>query len=170
MLLCGGGIFKVVYFSVGFQRTRVKAIRKTRTAFTCGRLNSSIALFRENRERNLRYGIQTMNICKADAIAQLSKWYNAATTVRAIFRSVTGNTLIVGTMSELSLSIFRIRGDECEMVLYFRDDHGNGLAFVLSQAAGMGIGLESQLFSQRPDPFPCFAAHLVAVAQCAGHG
>ena len=62
-----------------------------------------------------------MNICKADAIAQLSKWYNAATTVRAIFRSVTGNTLIVGTMSELSLSIFRIRGDECEMVLYFRD-------------------------------------------------
>src|SRR5262245_31570523 len=62
-----------------------------------------------------------MNICKADAIAQLSKWYNAATRVRAVFRSVTGNTLIVGRMSELSLSIFRIRDDESEMVLYFRD-------------------------------------------------
>ena len=62
-----------------------------------------------------------MNISKADAIAQLSKWYNATTKVCAIYRTVTGNTLIVGTMSELSLSIFRIRGDECEMVLYFRD-------------------------------------------------
>ena len=62
-----------------------------------------------------------MNICKADAIAQLSKWYNAATRVRLMYRSVTGNTLMVGRISELSLSTFRIRGDECEMVLYFRD-------------------------------------------------
>ena len=62
-----------------------------------------------------------MNICKADAIAQLSKWYNAATKVRVMYRTVTGNTLMVGRISELSLSTFRIRGDECEMVLYFRD-------------------------------------------------
>ena len=62
-----------------------------------------------------------MNISKADAIAQLSKWYNAATKVRAMYRSVTGNTSIVGRLSELSLSTFRIRGDECEMMLYFRD-------------------------------------------------
>jgi hypothetical protein len=62
-----------------------------------------------------------MNICKADAIAQLSKWYNASTKVRVMYRSVTGNTLIVGRISELSLSTLRIRGDECEMVLYFRD-------------------------------------------------
>jgi hypothetical protein len=63
----------------------------------------------------------SMNICKADAIAQLSKWYNAATKVRAIYRSVTGNILIVGRMSELSPSTVKIQGDACEMVLYLRD-------------------------------------------------
>ena len=62
-----------------------------------------------------------MNICKADAIAQLSKWYNAATKVRATYKSVTGNTLIVGRMSELSPSTVKITGDGCEMLLYFRD-------------------------------------------------
>jgi hypothetical protein len=62
-----------------------------------------------------------MNICKADAIAQLSKWYNTATKVRAMYRSVTGNTSIVGRLSELSASTIKIRGDGCEMVLYFRD-------------------------------------------------
>ena len=62
-----------------------------------------------------------MNICKADAIAQLSKWYNAATKVRAIYRSVTGNISIVGRMSELSPSTVKIQGDGCEMVLYLRD-------------------------------------------------
>jgi hypothetical protein len=61
-----------------------------------------------------------MNICKADAIAQLSKWYNAGTTVRAIYRSVTGNTSILGRMSK-SPSTIRIRGNQCEMVLYLRD-------------------------------------------------
>ena len=62
-----------------------------------------------------------MNICKADAIAQLSKWYNGATKVRVLYRCVTGNTSMVGRISELSLSTLRIRGDECEMLLYFRD-------------------------------------------------
>ena len=62
-----------------------------------------------------------MNICKADAIAQLSKWYNAATKVRVMYRTVTGNSSMLGRISELSVSTFRIRGDESEMVLYFRD-------------------------------------------------
>jgi hypothetical protein len=62
-----------------------------------------------------------MNICKADAIAQLSKWCNVATKVRAIYRSVTGNIVIVGRMSELSPSTVKIQGDACEMVLYLRD-------------------------------------------------
>ena len=29
-----------------------------------------------------------MNICKADAVAQLSKWYNAGTRVQATYRKV----------------------------------------------------------------------------------
>lgn len=62
-----------------------------------------------------------MNICKADAIAQLSKWYKSATTVQAMYRSITGSILIVGEISELSPSAITIRGDDCEMALYFRD-------------------------------------------------
>ena len=62
-----------------------------------------------------------MNICKADAIAQLSKWYKSVATVRAVYRTVTGNILIVGEISELSPSAITIRGDGCEMILYFRD-------------------------------------------------
>jgi hypothetical protein len=62
-----------------------------------------------------------MNICKADAIAQLSKWYNGSTRVQATYRSVSGNTLIVGRITELSASIVRITGDGCEMLLYFRE-------------------------------------------------
>jgi hypothetical protein len=62
-----------------------------------------------------------MNISKADAIAQLGKWHSARTTVRAIYRSVTGNTVVVGRMSELSPSTVKITGDQCEMLLYFRD-------------------------------------------------
>jgi hypothetical protein len=41
-----------------------------------------------------------MNICKGMQ-SHSSKWYNAATKVRAIYRSVTGNISIVGRMSEL---------------------------------------------------------------------
>jgi hypothetical protein len=62
-----------------------------------------------------------MNICKADAIAQLSKWYRAGIKVRAMYRSVTGHTLIIGTMTELSPSTVKIAGDGCEIILYFRD-------------------------------------------------
>lgn len=62
-----------------------------------------------------------MNICKADAIAQLAKWYSSETQIRAIHRSVIGNTLIVGRMSELTASTIKIAGDGCEMLLYFRD-------------------------------------------------
>ena len=62
-----------------------------------------------------------MNICKADAIAQLSKWYTASARVQAMYRSVTGNTLIVGKITELSPSMLRITGDGCEMALYFRE-------------------------------------------------
>lgn len=73
--------------------------------------------------RDLKTGrkIDNVNICKADAIAQLSKWYNAATKVRAMYRSVTGNIVVVGRMSELSSSTVKIQGDACEMVLYLRD-------------------------------------------------
>ena len=62
-----------------------------------------------------------MNIGKADAIAQLSRWYNAASTVRATYRSGTGDMLIIGKLSELSPSAVTIRGDGCEMLLYFKD-------------------------------------------------
>jgi len=62
-----------------------------------------------------------MNISKADGIAQLAKWYSAGTQVRAIYRTITGNALIVGRMSELSPSAVKITRDECEMLLYFRD-------------------------------------------------
>jgi hypothetical protein len=62
-----------------------------------------------------------MNISKADAIAQLAKWYSAGTIVQAVYRSVTGNTLVVGTMRELTPSAVKITGDRCEMLLYFRN-------------------------------------------------
>jgi hypothetical protein len=62
-----------------------------------------------------------MNISKADGIAQLAKWYNARTQVRAIYRTITGNALMVGQMSELSPSAVKITGNSCEMLLYFRD-------------------------------------------------
>ena len=61
------------------------------------------------------------NICKADAIAQLAKWHSAGTKVRATYRTITGNALIVGRMTELSSSAVKITGDGCEMLLYFRD-------------------------------------------------
>jgi len=62
-----------------------------------------------------------MNRSKADAIAQLSKWYSAATKVRAMYRSVSGNILIIGKMSELTPSTVKIQGNSCELVLYLRD-------------------------------------------------
>src|SRR5262245_56728017 len=62
-----------------------------------------------------------MNICKADAIAQLAKWYSVGTTVRVTYRSVTGNILVVGTMTELSPSSIKITGDRSEILLYLRE-------------------------------------------------
>jgi len=62
-----------------------------------------------------------MNISKADGIAQLAKWYNAGTQIRAIYRTITGNASIVGQMSELAPSLVKITGNACEMLLYFRD-------------------------------------------------
>src|ERR1051326_4125126 len=72
------------------------------------------------RERRTRE-IETMNISKDDGIAQLSKWHSASTPIRAIYRTITGNALIVGKMSELSPSAVKITGNGCEMLLYFRD-------------------------------------------------
>ena len=62
-----------------------------------------------------------MNISKDDGIAQLSKWHSASTPIRAIYRTITGNALIIGKMSELSTSAVKITGNACEMLLYFRD-------------------------------------------------
>ena len=62
-----------------------------------------------------------MNISKDDGIAQLAKWHNACTPVRAIYRTITGNASIVGHMSELSSSAVKITGNASEMLLYFRD-------------------------------------------------
>jgi len=62
-----------------------------------------------------------MNVSKADAIAHLAKWYNAGTEVRALYRSVTGNLLIIGRIEELSSSAIKFARIGSEMVLYFRD-------------------------------------------------
>lgn len=62
-----------------------------------------------------------MNISKNDGIAQLSRWYSADTSVRAIYRTIAGSASIIGQMSELSPSAVRITGTGCEMLLYFRD-------------------------------------------------
>jgi hypothetical protein len=62
-----------------------------------------------------------MDISKADAIAQLAKWYNASIPVRVLYQTITGNTCLIGRMSELSPSAVKITGDACEMLLYFRD-------------------------------------------------
>ena len=61
-----------------------------------------------------------MNISKADAIAHLAKWHNAITQVRATYKTVTGNSFIVGQIKELSASAIKIGGNGCEMLLYFR--------------------------------------------------
>jgi hypothetical protein len=62
-----------------------------------------------------------MNVCKADAIAHLAKWYNAGTEVSAIYHSVTGNQRIIGRIEELSSSAIKVVTIGSEMLLYFRD-------------------------------------------------
>ena len=62
-----------------------------------------------------------MNISKPDAVAHLAKWRDAGTRVQAIYATVTGNVSIVGEISELSQAAVRIKGNGCEMLLYFRE-------------------------------------------------
>ncbi len=61
-----------------------------------------------------------MNISKADAIAYLAKWFTAGTQVRATYRTITGNSSIVGKITDLSPAAIKITGSGCEMMLHFR--------------------------------------------------
>ena len=61
-----------------------------------------------------------MNISKADAVAHLAKWHDAGTPVRAIYRTITGNLVVVGKIEELSAAAIKIIGSGCEVLLYFR--------------------------------------------------
>ena len=61
-----------------------------------------------------------MNISKADAIAHLSKWRGNETQVRATYRTIAGNSFIVGKIKELNSAAITIAGSGCEMLLYFR--------------------------------------------------
>src|SRR6266545_782521 len=61
-----------------------------------------------------------MNISKADAIAQLAKWFDAKTEIRATQTTVTGTLHIVGKISQLSDAAVKITGTDCEILLYFR--------------------------------------------------
>ena len=62
-----------------------------------------------------------MNISKADAVAHLAKWHEAGTQVRAIYATLTGNSSIVGKITELSQAAIKITGSGCEMLCYFRE-------------------------------------------------
>src|SRR5687768_9102509 len=61
-----------------------------------------------------------MNISKEDAVAQLAKWHDAATHVRAVYSNITGNLSIVGEISGLSPASIKIAGIGSEMTFYFR--------------------------------------------------
>jgi hypothetical protein len=61
-----------------------------------------------------------MNISKADAIAHLAKWFDAGTQVRATYRTITGNSFIVGKIKDLSPAAIKVTGSGCEMMLHFR--------------------------------------------------
>jgi len=62
-----------------------------------------------------------MNISKADAIAQLAKWYDSDTEVRALYKTITGSLVVIGKIKELSPASIEIIGNGCELLLYFRD-------------------------------------------------
>ena len=64
--------------------------------------------------------MERMDISKGDAIAHLAKWHDADITVRAVYTTVTGNSSIVGKISDLSLAAIRIAGSGSEMLLYLR--------------------------------------------------
>ena len=61
-----------------------------------------------------------MNISRDDAIAQLAKWYDAGTQIRATYTTVTGNSHVVGKIEDLSPSAIKFKGEGCEMLYYFR--------------------------------------------------
>ena len=61
-----------------------------------------------------------MNISKADAIAHLAKWFDAGTQVRATYKTITGNSFIVGKITDLSSASIKVTGSGCEMMLHFR--------------------------------------------------
>ena len=62
-----------------------------------------------------------MNICNADAIAHLGKWFAAGVQVRATYRTISGSSVIVGTITELSPAAIKVAGSGCEMNFHFRD-------------------------------------------------
>ena len=61
-----------------------------------------------------------MNISKADALAHLAKWFDSGARVRATFRTISGNSFIVGRIKELSPAAIRVTGSGCEMMFHFR--------------------------------------------------
>ena len=61
-----------------------------------------------------------MDISKEDAIAHLAKWHDADVTVRAVYTTVSGNSSIVGKISDLSPAAIKIAGSGSEMLLYLR--------------------------------------------------
>src|SRR5947207_586688 len=61
-----------------------------------------------------------MNISKADAIAHLAKWFDAGTQVRATYRTITGNSFVIGKITDLSAAAIKVTGNGCELFLYFR--------------------------------------------------
>jgi len=61
-----------------------------------------------------------MNISKADAIAHLSKWHNAGTQVRATYKTVTGNSFVIGKITDLTPAAIKVTGSGAELLLYFR--------------------------------------------------
>jgi hypothetical protein len=61
-----------------------------------------------------------MNISKADAIAQLAKWFDGASRVRATYKTVTGCAIVVGRITDLNAASIKVAGSGGELVLYFR--------------------------------------------------
>ena len=61
-----------------------------------------------------------MNISKADAIAHLAKWFDAGKQVRATYKTISGNSSIVGKITELSAAAIKVSGRDCEMMFHFR--------------------------------------------------
>jgi hypothetical protein len=61
-----------------------------------------------------------MNISKTDAIAHLAKWHNAGTQVRATYRTVTGNSFVIGKITDLTPAAIKVTRSGAELLLYFR--------------------------------------------------